>query len=107
VKWANNDGKKIPLDQPGTEFNLEADIILLAMGFVGPGDNPLADLLQLERDTRSNLQVDKNNMTSVEGVFAAGDMARGQSLVVRAMADGKKAAISVHRYLSGGNSIQR
>ncbi len=105
VEWVSKDGDLTPRDLPGTEFYLDADLILLAMGFVGPGENPLADLLELERDARSNLKVDDDNMTSMEGVFAAGDMATGQSLVVRAMADGKKAAESVHRYLSGGKSL--
>ena len=84
---------------PGTEFTLEADLILIAMGFVGPVRNGMIDQLGVKLDSRGNVATDPNNMSSVPGVFAAGDMRRGQSLVVWAIAEGRKAAASVDAYL--------
>jgi glutamate synthase (NADPH/NADH) small chain len=83
---------------PGTEFTMEADLILIAMGFVGPVRSML-DQLGVELDSRGNVATDLNNMSSVAGVFAAGDMRRGQSLVVWAIAEGRKTAASVDAYL--------
>jgi glutamate synthase (NADPH/NADH) small chain len=83
---------------PDTEFTMEADLILIAMGFVGPVRSML-DQLGLELDSRGNVATDLNNMSSVAGVFAAGDMRRGQSLVVWAIAEGRKTAASVDAYL--------
>jgi glutamate synthase (NADPH/NADH) small chain len=83
---------------PGTEFTMEADLILIAMGFVGPVRSML-DQLGVELDSRGNVATDANHMSSVPGVFAAGDMRRGQSLVVWAIAEGRKAATSVDAYL--------
>ncbi len=99
VKWINSDGRQIPVEIEGSSFIIEADMAILAMGFLGPGPDPLADQLGLERDQRSNLIVDDNYMTSMPGIFSAGDMARGQSLVVRAMADGKAAADHIEKYI--------
>jgi len=103
VEWANRNGQYSPVDKVGTEFSIEGDLILLAMGFVGPGPDPLADALGLEREERGNIQVDDHHMTSMPGVFSAGDMARGQSLVVRAMADGIGAANDVKSYLDAAH----
>jgi glutamate synthase (NADPH/NADH) small chain len=83
---------------PGTEFSMEADLILIAMGFVGPVRSVL-DQLGVEIDSRGNVATDQNNMSSEPGVFAAGDMRRGQSLVVWAIAEGRKTAASVDAYL--------
>src|ERR1700686_3133361 len=83
---------------PGTESTMEADLILIAMGFVGPVRSML-DQLGLELDSRGNVATDQNNMSSEPGVFAAGDMRRGQSLVVWAIAEGRKTAASVDAYL--------
>jgi glutamate synthase (NADPH/NADH) small chain len=83
---------------PGTEFTMEADLILIAMGFVGPLRSML-DQLGVELDSRGNVATDENNMSSEPGVFAAGDMRRGQSLVVWAIAEGRKTAASVDAYL--------
>ncbi|MCC6856956.1 MAG: glutamate synthase subunit beta [Bryobacterales bacterium] len=85
---------------PGTEFTLEADLVLLAMGFTGPVRNGMLEQLGVALDPRGNVAVDENWMTSAPGVFAAGDMQRGQSLVVWALAGGRKAAESIHRYLA-------
>jgi glutamate synthase (NADPH/NADH) small chain len=84
---------------PGTEFTLQADLVLLAMGFLGPVKNGMLDQLGVALDARSNVASDANYMTSVPGVFAAGDMRRGQSLVVHAINEGRKAAEGVDRYL--------
>jgi glutamate synthase (NADPH/NADH) small chain len=83
---------------PGTEFSMEADLILIAMGFVGPLRSML-DQFGVELDSRGNVATDENSMSSEPGVFAAGDMRRGQSLVVWAIAEGRKTAASVDAYL--------
>ena len=85
---------------PGTEFTLEADLILLAMGFMGPEPDGVISQLGLRLTDRGNVARDEQWMTNVPGVFVAGDMQRGQSLIVWAIADGRKAAEGVHRYLS-------
>jgi len=84
---------------PGTEFTMEADLVLIAMGFLGPVRNGMIDQLGVKLDARGNVATDQNNMSSVPGVFAAGDMRRGQSLVVWAIAEGRKTAASVDAYL--------
>jgi glutamate synthase (NADPH/NADH) small chain len=84
---------------PGTEFTLEADLVLLAMGFTGPVKNGMIDQLGVALDARGNVAAGADYMSSVPGVFAAGDMRRGQSLVVWAIAEGRKAAESIDRYL--------
>jgi glutamate synthase (NADPH/NADH) small chain len=91
--------------QPGTEFELEADLVLLAMGFVHPEHPGIVKDLELALDRRGNVQVDQNFATSVPGVFAAGDCQRGQSLVVWAIADGRKAARSADLYLMGRTEL--
>ncbi len=84
----------------GTDFVMDADLILLAMGFAGPVRNGMIEQLGVKLDQRGNVAADVNYMTSVPGVFAAGDMRRGQSLVVWAIAEGRKAAAGIDRYLS-------
>ncbi len=86
---------------PGTEFTLEADLVLLAMGFLGPVKGGLLDNLGVKLDIRGNVHADENYMTSVPGVFAAGDMRRGQSLVVWAINEGRQAARGIDQYLMG------
>jgi glutamate synthase (NADPH/NADH) small chain len=90
---------------PGSEFTLEADLVLLAMGFTGVAANPLLDDLGVKINERGNVEADENYMTSVSGVFAAGDMHRGQSLVVWAIAEGRKAASAVDRHLMGTSRL--
>jgi glutamate synthase (NADPH) small chain len=85
--------------QPGTEFTLDADLVLLAMGFLGPVRDGMISSLGVALDARGNVAADENYMTSVPGVFAAGDMRRGQSLVVWAIAEGRKAAQGIDKYL--------
>lgn len=86
----------------GSETLLEADLVLLAMGFVGPKTTPLLDELELELDGRGNVAVGEDWQTSELGVFATGDMRRGQSLIVWAIAEGRKAAAAVDAALRSG-----
>jgi len=86
---------------PGTEFSLDVDLVLLAMGFLGPVRNGMIEQLGLRIDARGNVDTDENSMTFVPGIFAAGDMRRGQSLVVWAISEGRKAARALDQYLMG------
>ena len=88
---------------PGTEFTLDADLVLLAMGFTGPVRNGMLEQFGVLVDPRGNVATDDQYATSVPGVFAAGDMRRGQSLVVWAIAEGRKAAASVDTYLKNAH----
>jgi len=83
----------------GTQFTIEADLVLIAMGFLGPVREGMLEEFQVELDARGNVATDGRCMTSAAGVFAAGDMRRGQSLVVWAIAEGRKAAAGVDEYL--------
>jgi glutamate synthase (NADPH/NADH) small chain len=83
----------------GSEFTLDADLVLLAMGFLGPVRNGMIEQLGLKLDARGNIAT-TNYMSSVDGIFAAGDMRRGQSLVVWAISEGRKAAAAVDEYLA-------
>jgi glutamate synthase (NADPH/NADH) small chain len=85
----------------GTEKVWPADLVLLAMGFTGPEKPGMLTDLGVKLDERSNVAVDANKMTSVPGVFAAGDMARGQSLIVWAIQEGRAAAKGVDKFLMG------
>jgi glutamate synthase (NADPH) small chain len=84
---------------PGTEFTLDAELVLLAMGFTGPVKNGLLEEPGLELDARGNVRTDKNYQSSIPGIFAVGDARRGQSLVVWAIAEGRKGAEAVDAYL--------
>jgi glutamate synthase (NADPH/NADH) small chain len=84
---------------PGTEFSLDVDLVLLAMGFTGPRPGGILDQLGVALDARSNVGVNSDYSTNVPGVFAAGDMRRGQSLVVWAIAEGRSAAAGIDRFL--------
>jgi glutamate synthase (NADPH) small chain len=86
---------------PGTERSIPADLVLLAMGFVGPEKKGLLEELAVGLDGRGNVKVDGNKMTTVPGIFSAGDMSRGQSLIVWAIAEGREAARGVDKYLMG------
>jgi glutamate synthase (NADPH) small chain len=92
---------------PGTERELPAQLVLLAMGFVGPEKGKLLSDLGVELDERGNVARDRNYMTSVEGVFSAGDMGRGQSLIVWAIAEGRAAAAGVDAHLTGRDVLPR
>ncbi|HTH23574.1 MAG TPA: FAD-dependent oxidoreductase, partial [Vicinamibacterales bacterium] len=84
----------------GTPFEMKADLVLLAMGFVGPEKSKLLDDLDVKLTERGNVWRDDRWMTSVPGVFAAGDMQRGQSLIVWAIDDGRRAAAAIDAHLS-------
>lgn len=84
----------------GSEFTLDADLVLLAMGFLGPVKNGLIEQLGVALDKRGNVATNADYQTSIENIFAAGDMRRGQSLVVWAISEGRKAAAAVDRYLA-------
>ena len=90
---------------PGTERQLPCDLVLLAMGFTGAERPGLLADLGVEFDARGNVGRDQEYATSVPGVFAAGDMGRGQSLIVWAIAEGRSAAAAVDRYLGGSASL--
>ena len=106
VKWEKNDkGAFIPVEQPGTEKTRPAQLVLLAMGFLGP-EQAAIKALGLETDPRSNIKADHNvHATSVPGIFAAGDCRRGQSLVVWAINEGRAAARECDRYLMGATTL--
>ena len=91
---------------PGTDFTIEADLVLIAMGFLGPVKNGMLESLGMQLDARGNVECDANHMTSVPGVFAAGDIRRGQSLVVWAISEGRKAARGIDKYLMGDTLLR-
>jgi glutamate synthase (NADPH/NADH) small chain len=91
----------------GTDFTMEADLILIAMGFLGPVRNGMIEQLGVQLDHRGNVATDEKYMSSVPGVFAAGDMRRGQSLVVWAISEGRNAAACVDHYLKELGAQQR
>jgi len=96
VRVEMKDGKLVPVE--GSEFEIPCERVLLAMGFLGP-EASLPAALGTELDARGNVKIDEHGATNVPGVFAAGDASRGQSLVVWAIADGRRAAAGVERYL--------
>jgi len=102
IAWQKNEkGQFVPVEVPGTEKSHPAQLVLLAMGFLGPEQMLLKDLA-VETDTRSNVKAEHGKFaTSLEGVFAAGDCRRGQSLIVWAINEGRGAARECDRYLMG------
>jgi glutamate synthase (NADPH/NADH) small chain len=106
IRWEKNEkGQFVPKEVPGTDKVIPAQLVLLAMGFVGP-EQPLLAQLNVERDARSNVRAEHGKYTtSVPGVFAAGDCRRGQSLVVWAFREGRGAAREVDRYLMGRTGL--
>ena len=106
IQWERDgNGRFIPQHVPGTEKIIPAQLVLLAMGFLGP-EQPLLDSLGLDRDARSNIKAEYNQYsTSIPGVFAAGDCRRGQSLVVWAFDEGRGVARECDRYLMGSTDL--
>ncbi len=106
IEWAKNEkGQFIPKDVAGSNRIVPAQLVLLAMGFLGPEDTILADL-KIERDERSNAKAEHGKFaTSLKGVFAAGDARRGQSLIVWAINEGRGAAREIDRYLMGATDL--
>jgi glutamate synthase (NADPH/NADH) small chain len=109
VEWQKGaDGQMKMSEIPGTEFVLQADLVLLAMGFVGPAQGGLLEEFGVARDARSNVKADTETYrTSVTKVFAAGDMRRGQSLVVWAIREGRQCARAVDEFLMGSSELPR
>ncbi|GGF65617.1 glutamate synthase subunit beta [Paenibacillus albidus] len=106
IEWTRNEqGRIVPVEVPGSEEVIKAQLVLLALGFTGPEETVL-DQLGVERDERGNAKAEFGvQATAVEGVFTAGDMRRGQSLVVWAIDEGRKAAREVDRYLMGSSNL--
>lgn len=102
VDWVKEKGRMNMVEKPGTTRKMDADLVLLAMGFVHCVHEGVAGELGLEFDARGNIKVDRNFQTSVPGVFAAGDAATGASLVVRAIFQGRGLARSVDKFLKAG-----
>jgi glutamate synthase (NADPH/NADH) small chain len=109
VEWQKDvTGAMKMVEVRGSEFELKADLVLLAMGFVGPAPAGLVAQFGVTRDARSNVKADSDNyQTSVAKVFAAGDMRRGQSLVVWAIREGRQAARAVDAFLMGASALPR
>ena len=97
------DGRFEPV--PGTDFEYPADLVLLAMGFTGAQKSGLCSDLGVDFTDRGNVDRDGTYSTNVDGVFVAGDMGRGQSLIVWAIAEGRAAAASVDRFLMGETAL--
>jgi len=106
IKWDKDaQGRFVPTEVPGTEKVVPAQLVLLAMGFLGP-EQPLLDALKVDRDPRTNIKADHGKYsTNIPGVFAAGDCRRGQSLVVWAFNEGRGAARECDRYLMGYTNL--
>jgi glutamate synthase (NADPH/NADH) small chain len=102
---SNGNGRQVMQEIPGTEFDIEVDLVLLAMGFLGPERNGMLDQLGVRFTERGSVWVDEHWMTSVSGVFSAGDMRRGQSLIVWAIAEGRQAAKAIDLYLMGSTNL--
>ncbi|MBI4198882.1 MAG: glutamate synthase subunit beta [Chloroflexi bacterium] len=111
LDWGREDGtgRMVIKEVPGSDFDfeVEADLVLLALGFVHPEHEGLVKELGLKLDGRGNIAVDQGRMTSIPGVFAAGDAARGASLVVWAIAEGREAAHHMDKYLMGITALPR
>ena len=105
VEMVRKDGRVHVEPISGSEFEIRADLVLLAMGFLGPERGALINDLGLKMTERGNVWRDERWMTSVPGVFAAGDMQRGQSLIVWAIAEGRSAARGVDQYLTGESNL--
>jgi glutamate synthase (NADPH/NADH) small chain len=101
------DSKGCPVikEVAGSEFQIPADLVVLALGFLHPEKKGLVEALGLEHDQRGNVKTDDNYMTSQKGVFAAGDMRRGQSLIVWAISEGRRCAHNVDKYLMGSSNL--
>jgi glutamate synthase (NADPH) small chain len=98
-------GRRSMTEVPGSEFEVKADLVLLALGFLGPEKRGLIEQLGVKLDGRGNVVADQDYMTSIPGVFSAGDMRRGQSLVVWAITEGRQAAKGVDKYLMGSSDL--
>jgi glutamate synthase (NADPH/NADH) small chain len=108
LEWVKGENGRLAMKEvAGSEFEMPCDLCFLAMGFVSPEHEGPIDQLKLEKDARGNVKVDDNYMTSVLGVFAAGDIRRGQSLVVWAISEGRQAARGVDEFLMGKSDLPK
>jgi len=108
VEWQKDGGAMKMVEVPDSEFEIKADLVLLAMGFVGPVGAGLVERFGVARDARSNVKATTDDYrTSVDKVFAAGDMRRGQSLVVWAIREGRQCARAIDEFLMGASSLPR
>jgi glutamate synthase (NADPH/NADH) small chain len=107
VEMQTDGGRMRFVEIPGTERTFPADLVLLAMGFVGPERGGMIEELGVELDQFGNVKADANKQTSVPKVFTAGDMTRGQSLIVWAIAEGRHAAHGIDRFLMGSSDLPR
>lgn len=105
VEWGpgEKEGSMVPHEKKGSEFELDADLVILAMGFISPGNDALIEDFELTVDNRGNVMSDQEGMTNIDGVFVAGDMTSGQSLIVRAIDSGRKTALGIIRYFRRGD----
>jgi glutamate synthase (NADPH/NADH) small chain len=99
------DGRMVFEKIEGTDFELPCDLVLLAMGFVGPQREGLLDQLGVDLNERGNVSRDGRYKTNLDNVFVAGDMGRGQSLIVWAIAEGRSCAAAVDEYLMGSTLL--
>ena len=109
LEWGEPDenGRPQMIEVGGSEFEIETDYVFLALGFLHPQHEGTVKELGLDLDPRGNVKTDSNKMTNTPGVFAAGDMSRGQSLVVWALAEGREAARGIDEYLMGETSLPK
>ena len=106
VEWVRGDnGRPAMREIEGSDFTIDTELVLLALGFLHPEQGGMLAELGVELDSRGNVSVDRDKATSVPGIFAAGDMARGQSLVVWAIAEGRAAAHGIDKYLMGSTGL--
>jgi glutamate synthase (NADPH/NADH) small chain len=106
LEWAKDaNGRPTMKEVAGSEFELDCDLCLLALGFVHPEHEGPVGQLGLKLDARGNVLCDEKYMTSVQGVFAAGDIRRGQSLIVWAISEGRQAAMGVDEFLMGRSDL--
>ena len=109
VAWQkDSNGQMVMREVPGSEFEMKADLVLLAMGFLGPVQGGLLEALAVNKDPRGNVAADTESYrTSTSKVFAAGDTRRGQSLVVWAIREGRQCARAVDEFLMGVSELPR
>lgn len=107
IEFSQDDSKACPVmkEIPGSEFEIEADLVILAIGFLGPEQSELLKALRVEFDQAGNVKTGLDYKTSRDKVFSAGDMRRGQSLVVWAIAEGRQSAYHIDKYLTGESNL--
>ena len=101
IEFVREDGRQVMKEVPDSDFEVDVDLLLLAMGFLGPEKPGVIEQVKVKMTERGNVWADESKMTSVPGVFTAGDMTRGQSLIVWAIAEGRDAARGIDAYLMG------